>query len=181
MQNSLVLVAIIAFIAWYYFAKYQESEKEYNRLQKMYVDICNENARSKSRVEDLQSYKNDVSKTFQILDNELLVINDHIKNQNTQQSSIYSRLQPQQNRESSERISILTPDLLQTLFNGMNQESQMSVETDGEIREQVTENPGVESPVEPVENGQLATEKSEQPTLGTIDSVYSKYLINEEN
>lgn len=181
MQNSLVLVAIIAFIAWYYFAKYQESEKEYNQLHKMYVDICNENERSKSRVEDLQSYKNDVTKTFQILDNELLMINDHIKNQNTQHSSVFTRLQPQQNRESSERISILTPDLLQTLFNGMNQEPQVGVERDDEIREQVTEEPVAESPIEPVENKQLATEKSEQATLGTIDSVYSKYLINEEN
>jgi hypothetical protein len=165
MQNNLVLCAIVAFIAWYYFAKYQDSEKEYNRLQRMYLDVCNENEKNKNRLEDLQSYKNDVSKTFQILDNELLMINDHIKNQNN--STLPTRLQSSSNRPgTSNRISILTPDLLQTLFNGMNQETSQE-------QEQVPSQENV------VQSENVVEEEPQQ--LMSIDNMYNKYLINEEN
>jgi hypothetical protein len=166
MQNNLVLCAIIAFVAWYYFAKCQEAEKEYNQLQRMYVDACNENEKSKSRIEDLQSYKNDVTKTFQILDNELLAINDHIKNQNNQQTGLYTRLPP---RTSSDRISVLTPDLLQTLFSGMNQDTPDDrVEIVEPVEQEV-----VDKPVEEV--------VPEQQSIKALDSMYNRYLIDEEN
>ena len=48
----------------------------------------------KSRIKDLQSYKNDVSKTFKILDNELLLINDHLKRQSNLQSTPMSSMSP---------------------------------------------------------------------------------------
>ena len=166
MQNNLVLCAIVAFIAWYYFAKLQDSEKEYNRLHRLYVDACNENEKNKNRIEDLQSYKQDVTKTFQILDNELLMINDHIKNQNTQQSSstgMFTRFQSQP--PTSNRISILTPDLLNTLFNESNVNEPLP-----NINTETTN----ENDVEPI------GEPSEM-NVGSVDNVYSKYLINEEN
>jgi hypothetical protein len=81
LQNTILVCAIVGFIAWYYYQKFQESEREYMKLHKRFVDVCNENVRFKARVRDLQTYKNDVSKTFQILDNELLMINDHIRKQ----------------------------------------------------------------------------------------------------
>ena len=42
----------------------------------------------------IQYYKNDVSKTFKILDNELVMINDHLKKQNenaTTRGTLYQR------------------------------------------------------------------------------------------
>lgn len=129
-QNTLILCAIIGFIAWYYFNKFQESEKEYCKMHRKYEEVVNENARIKSRIKDLQSYKDDVSKTFKILDNELLMINDHIKQRNNGSSpattSNERRLQDNHtlNGTQGNRVSILTPELLGTLFNNMNQERQ---------------------------------------------------------
>lgn len=123
LQNTLVLCAVIGFITWYYFNKFQESEREYYKLHKKYEEAVHENARIKSRVKDLQSYKNDVSKTFQILDNELLMINDHLKRRGN--NSVQGTLRPDGQQEGiSNRVSILTPELLGTLFNNMNQERQ---------------------------------------------------------
>jgi hypothetical protein len=75
------------------------------------MNLCNENHKLKTRLKDLQSYKNDVSKTFKILDNELLLINDRLQNRESNLNT------PQPNP-----ISVLTPELLTSLFNNMNQE-----------------------------------------------------------
>jgi len=105
LHTNLVIIAIIGFVAWYYYTKLQESEQSYLALHKQYNDTFNENLRLKERLNDLQTYKNDVSKTFQILDNELVMINEHLKKQT-----------PHENTTTPGRISIMTPDLLSTLF-----------------------------------------------------------------
>lgn len=120
LQNTFVLCAVIGFIAWYYLNKFQESEKEYCKLHRKYEDAINENTRIKSRVKDLQSYKNDVSKTFHILDNELVMINDHLKRRDGTGQASRNDVNSIQN--GANRVSILTPELLGTLFNNMNQE-----------------------------------------------------------
>lgn len=153
-NNNLILIIITGFIAWYYFTKFKESEKEYFRLHKYTSNLSNENNRLKSRIKDLQAYKNDVSKTFKILDNELIMINDHLKKQNEKpeiqendnqiqnidsianinlQTSLFqpgfenisigriNRQLPPMNR-----VSILTPNILNSLFNNINQERQDS-------------------------------------------------------
>jgi hypothetical protein len=137
-QLSTIICVIFGVVSWYYFNKFMESEREYSRLHKSYDELHMENKKMKSRLKDLQSYKNDVSKTFKILDNELVLINDHLKRnsqQNTQQSQTnfpitssipigriplarvasFTALQPNNN------ISLLTPELLTSLFN-MNTE-----------------------------------------------------------
>ncbi len=133
-QNTLVICAIVGFIAWYYFNKFQESEREYYKLYKRFVEVSNENQRIKARVKDLQTYKNDVSKTFKILDNELLMINDHIKKQPTVQPQIQrfsgQPSNPVYNTQPANRISMLTPELLSTLFSNMNQDG-MDMNQDG--------------------------------------------------
>ena len=145
-QNTMVVGVIVLFIAWYYYQKFQESEREYYRLHKRFTEVINDNVRMKARVRDLQSYKNDVSKTFKILDNELLMINDHMKKQNGNSlASLQIQSQPRPNlfrwsswghstntntntntnstlRIPQNRVSILTPDVLSSLFTNMNQE-----------------------------------------------------------
>lgn len=128
MQNTMILCLIIGFIAWYYFNKFQESEREYLKLHQRFTEICNENIRVKSRLKDLQSYKNDVSKTFKILDNELLMINDHIKKQqggtnDTSQTSTHNV------NTTSNRVSILTPSILSTLFSTVQREEEQTSTT----------------------------------------------------
>lgn len=104
----LVIVACIAFTAWYYFNKFQESEKAYCRL---HADYNNSYKQLQARVSDLQAYKDDVSKTFQILDNELLLINNHIK-KNTNNN--------QQPDSNTSNITNLSPTVLNNLLNNMN-------------------------------------------------------------
>lgn len=119
-QNSLVLCALMGFIAWYYFTKYQESEREFTKLHRQFVEVCSDNDKVKNRVSDLQTYKNDISKTFEILDNEFLMIKDMYKTK--------------QLRPNSDNVSILTPEILNTLFNN-NQEVEQIDTNVGEISE----------------------------------------------
>ena len=158
-QLTTIICVIFGVISWYYFNKFQESEREYSRLHKNFETLHVENQKMKSRIKDLQSYKNDVSKTFKILDNELILINDHLKRRNDQggqqtsnrftlpirsnsQTSIpvqatirtstiplsnvpLSRISSFTNIPSGNNVSLLTPELLTSLFN-MNTEDLTS-------------------------------------------------------
>ena len=127
MNQLTIFCLVLGVVSWYYFNKFQDSEKEYNKLYKRFEQVYIENQKVKSRIKDLQSYKNDVSKTFKILDNELVMINDHLKKQNENVTperqrpplpprppaarSFYMRNIPNDN------VSLLNPDLLTSLFN----------------------------------------------------------------
>jgi len=144
-QLSIIICVVFGIISWYYFNKFRESENEYTKLHNKFEQSYTENQKMKSRIKDLQSYKNDVSKTFKILDNELLLINDHLKRQSNLQSTPMSSMSPMSpmspmssmspmniglsrissftSLPSSNNVSLLTPELLTSLFN-MNSESQ---------------------------------------------------------
>ena len=138
-STSILMCIIFGLISFYYFNKFQESEKEYTRLHKNFDEIYIENQKNKSRIKDLQSYKDDVSKTMKILDNELILINNHIQKQNNETLPRSSSIRQRQNRMSpylrmtrteefptssynGNNISLLSPELLSSLFNNMNQE-----------------------------------------------------------
>ena len=121
-QNTILLFVVVGFIAFYYFNKFDESEKEYIKLHGSVREIYNENQKLKLKVKELQAYKDDVSKTFKILDNELVMINDHIQRrqqpqQPQQQPSLVPSLMNSLNSQSGlNRVSLLTPELLNTVF-----------------------------------------------------------------
>jgi len=139
MNQLTIFCLVLGVVSWYYFNKFQDSEKEYNKLYKRFEQVYIENQKVKSRIKDLQSYKNDVSKTFKILDNELVMINDHLKKQN--ENVIHERqrpplpLRPPAARSfymrniPNDNVSLLTPDLLTSLFN-MNTFNSSSEELD---------------------------------------------------
>lgn len=175
LQNTFVLCAVIGFIAWYYFNKFQDSEKEYCKLHRKYEEAISENTRIKSRVKDLQSYKNDVSKTFHILDNELVMINDHLKRRTGETST--GNNNSNQNGSNSGRVSILTPELLGTLFNNMNQE-----QTDHSGEEQSERTTGPEQSVN------IDNEQETQPLLASLTyeiqlngTPYERFLLDSGN
>jgi len=137
-QLSTIICVIFGVVSWYYFNKYLETQKEFTNLHKRLQTMNIDNQKMKSRIKDLQSYKNDVSKTFQILDNELILINDHLRNQQpiqatiqTSQSNIPSTISSSRipitrvssftSLHSGNNVSLLTPELLTSLFN-MNSE-----------------------------------------------------------
>jgi hypothetical protein len=170
-QLSTIICVIFGVVSWYYFNKFMESEREYSRLHKSYDELHIENKKMKSRVKDLQSYKNDVSKTFKILDNELVLINDHLK-RNSQQniqaqtnfpmnSSITSsipigriplaRVASFTSLPQNNNISLLTPELLTSLFN-MNTEEinhqQQPVQQQPVQQQPVQQQPVQQQPVQ---------------------------------
>lgn len=149
-STTLILCIIFGLFSFYYFNKFQDSEKEYVMLHKKFDEMYIENQKMKSRIKDLQSYKNDVSKTMKILDNELILINNHIQKQNLQ-SNVENQNQNSNNlgnstnmfnfdntdnvnreqtisrpsyiRRNYNNVSLLSPELLHSLFNNMNQEN----------------------------------------------------------
>lgn len=139
-STTIIMCIIFGLFSFYYFNKFQESEKEYTRLHKKFDEMYIENQKMKSRIKDLQSYKDDVSKTMKILDNELVLINNHLQKQNVETAPRNSSVRQRQSRMSpylrmtrtaefprasynSNNISLLSPELLSSLFNNMNQEN----------------------------------------------------------
>lgn len=123
MHNTLVLFAMIAFVAWFYFQRWQDLHVRYVQMRKDFSGLSKDNARLQDKIRDLQLYKDDVSKTFQILDNELVMINDHLKQQ---------ALDTPRNR-----VSVLTPDMLHHLFQNVNQE-QLDAHFPANLREPIS-------------------------------------------
>ncbi len=114
MDNSVILILITGTIALFYYQKYKDLQLDYARLQSKMSGM-------KAQLRELEMYKNDVSKTFQILDNELNTINEHIKRQQP----------PTQER--------LASDILTTLINNSN--NQSIVREEEQAHEQLFQEP----------------------------------------
>ncbi len=69
------------------------------------IRISNENNYLKTRIEDLKTYKNDVSQTFEILNNDLKVINEELK-RHEQNTTLENLEENQTNQENSNLESI---------------------------------------------------------------------------
>jgi cell division protein FtsB len=125
-MQGFVFIVVFAIVAWYYYHRFRESEVEYFKLHKKMSEVKCENVHLKERISDLELYKQDVSKTFKILDNELLGINEHIKNRSIQQQTIPVQINEEDGGEvePSQRISILTPEMLGQLFHSMQNEQE---------------------------------------------------------
>lgn len=124
-MQGFVFIVVFGIVAWYYYHRFRESETEYYKLYKRMSEVKCENLHLKERISDLELYKQDVSKTFKILDNELLGINEHIKNRGIQQQNIPVTINDGGGEvEPSQRISILTPEMLGQLFHSMQNEQE---------------------------------------------------------
>lgn len=118
-KTSIFICIFLGLISFYYFNKYQESKYKYDNLHKSFENYHVENKKMKSKIKDLETYKNDVSKTFNILDNELILINDNLKRR-----SYTNTFNNRPNLDGvTQNVSLLTPQLLSSLFN-MNSEAR---------------------------------------------------------
>lgn len=79
MSLHVVVCGIIAIVAWFYYTKFEQAQENYYSLYKKHVDLQNEHELLKARNEELQVYKNDVSRTFRLLDDEITMIHRHIE------------------------------------------------------------------------------------------------------
>ena len=114
-SSTLIMCIIFGLVSLYYFNKFQDSEKEFNKLHRRFEQTHMENQKMRTRVKDLQSYKNDVSKTMKILDNELVLINDHLHKNNNDSRPIRQR-QEQSQQSTSQQSFVSQPFVSQQPF-----------------------------------------------------------------
>lgn len=127
-MQGFVFIVVFSIVAWYYYHRFRESEIEYFKLKRKIAEVKSDNLHLKERIKDLELYKQDVSKTFKILDNELLGINEHIKHNSNQEPIVSIEDNNNNNNRTTEqpnqRISILTPEMLGQLFQSMQNENE---------------------------------------------------------
>ncbi len=133
MFTNLILI-FLGFFTWYFYNKYLIYEKYNHTINTKYNELVSENYQLNERIKELQAYRNDVSKTFQILDNELVLINDKINQQQNNNPDFHLNIPPTINNQVEESqdiqpnetdnhdtlqtssISLLTPELLNNLL-----------------------------------------------------------------
>lgn len=126
MTQYIIIICIITILLWYYYTKSKENDNKYLPMMIRQSELIQENSQLKQdnkklklRVKYLENYKNDVSKTFKILDNELLLINEHIK-QNRQANTTTTTPQEEPNTFQTN----LTPSVLHSLIRNSNESLQ---------------------------------------------------------
>jgi hypothetical protein len=129
MTQYIIIICIITILLWYYYTKSKENDNKYIPVMIRQSELIHDNSKLKQenkklklRVKYLENYKNDVSKTFKILDNELVLINEHIKNRasNIPESPV---------EESNNFQTSLTPSILNSLIRN----STESLEPDNNL------------------------------------------------
>jgi hypothetical protein len=148
--------------------KYSEQESKYLpvmlKQKQMISKLKDENVKMKSDLKYLHHYKNDVSKTFQILDNELVMINDKIKQ--TEIDHVQNSTQTQSPSTSFQ--TSFNPSILSTLLNSAS-ERPVELTTENQQTEQIpTEN-------EPTEN---ELTENEQP-VGDLFNIFNRFLTGQ--
>jgi hypothetical protein len=109
-SGSLIILILLGVVSWYYFNKFQESEQNYRNLYYQFEKVHIDNKNMKIRIQDLESYRNDISKTFNVLDKELLVINDHLQSRNNNDNITKTG-------SGSANVQIITPELINSLLD----------------------------------------------------------------
>jgi hypothetical protein len=112
MVNINILTIFLFFAFLYYFNRFNELRRTHKRIFDKVNHLWIDNQKLRVKMKELQSYKNDVSKTFKILDTELNMINEHLK--------IRQDHQPMSSFNGN--VSLLTPEILTNLMENINQE-----------------------------------------------------------
>lgn len=98
-----IILGVFCFVSFVYFKKYQEMANSKKELECKVRNL-------KTKVQYLQNYKDDVSRTFKILDNELMMIKDNISKEqstgNVEENMILD----------DNRVTLLTPNILSSLM-----------------------------------------------------------------
>lgn len=129
MTQHLIVICVVTILLWYYYIKSKEQDDKYlpvmirqSELMHENTKLKQENKKLKMRIKYLDNYKNDVSKTFKILDNELGLINEHIK----QRGNVQNNEPPHLNESNTFRTSVTPP-----VLNSLLRTSQEPMPSDG--------------------------------------------------
>lgn len=124
MSQHIIIICIVTILLWYYYMKSKEQDDKYLPVMVRQSELMHENSKLKQdnkklrmRIKYLENYKNDVSKTFKILDSELGLINEHIKQTRGPQVSLNEPVHPPPSISSSNMFrTSVTPSILNTLL-----------------------------------------------------------------
>lgn len=132
MSQHIIIICIVSILLWYYYMKSKEQDDKYLPVMIRQSELMHENSKLKQenkklkmRIKYLENYKNDVSKTFKILDNELGLINEHIKQTRPPQNSLNENISVPPNNSNVFRTSV-TPSVLNTLLQTSQEPSVQS-------------------------------------------------------
>jgi cell division protein FtsB len=160
------LYIVVSLVAFFIYNKFEQSERAYVKLHTEYLKVVRERDKTKRRVKDLQSYKDDISKTFKILDNELAMINDHIKRKEV---NLSEQSEPLGELRGNSLSVMLTPEILNGLFDGINSERIQSVE------ERIADRVNVAEADE--ERDQEHVESGQSIGIAGVTNRYDQFLI----
>ena len=154
MEHFLILIVSIGISIWLFY-KYKESQIKLKSIISKNISLKLENSSMKTKIKYLETYKTDVSKTFKILDDELLLIKDNL----TQQQPSQIQHLPQN------RVSLLTPSVLTSL---MSNESL-----------QVQDQPRQPRQVQPRQvQPQQVNEHELQPSQDVFNNIFNRFLTS---
>ena len=202
MAQHIIIICIISILLWYYYIKSKEQDDKYIPVMVRHSELMQENSvlkqenkKLKMKLKYLENYKQDVSKTFKILDNELGLINEHIKKKSdeipTQEEEEQPQQVPQTTFETSLNPSILNsliresqePDTINSIFNRfltgdvnfMNSLSSQEVPDEREAQiQEVSLNPTEQTPNE---ERRLPAEVHFSVNYLPLNSSYRQFLI----
>lgn len=72
-----IFILAISLCALFFYKKFTESEKAYYELHLVNLELENDNKILTNRINDLELYRNDISKTVYLLDNEIKKIREN--------------------------------------------------------------------------------------------------------
>lgn len=186
MDGSIIIISILVILLWFYFMKYSEQEGKFLPVmlkQKQVISkLKDENVKMKSELKYLHNYKNDVSKTFQILDNELVMINDKIKQADTiSNDQVQTSTQTQPVIPRSLFQTSFNPSILNTLLNSASTQPTPTP-TPPPPPTQQTQHVQQTQPVQPVqqnveENQDENQNESEQD--GDLFNIFNRFLTGQ--
>jgi hypothetical protein len=160
MVNINILTIFLFFAFLYYFNRFNELRRTHKRIFDKVNHLWIDNQKLRVKMKELQSYKNDVSKTFKILDTELNMINEHLK----------IRQEHQPSATFNGNVSLLTPEILTNLMENINQEEVEPLQLVPNQEQQEVED------VEEAQEQQEVEDVEEAQEVEEVEEVEDAYL-----
>ena len=159
---TIVVICILSILLWYYYTKYNEYPLALYNLREI-------NNKLKTKIKYLENYKNDVSKTFKILDTELVLINEHIndnKNNNLFETSVTPNILSSLLSPDNPSFNNIFNQFLTRDINVSENISPTNIQIESEI--ELDSEPELEQNEDKVEGNKV---------IGALDTNYKQYLI----
>lgn len=114
-----IFILIISISALFFYKKFTESEKAYYELHLINMKLENDNKILINRINDLESYKNDISKTVYLLDNSIKEMNDNYTNKENTKQEQEKEKEDEYLQSINNNTLIMDKSIIENLINEM--------------------------------------------------------------